>query len=64
MHACTCLVASEGECKSDVEDVEQSEAKTSERDQVAENMHVSTPLILSAVNLWETLPRSLGNWAG
>ena len=46
-----CVAASECECKSDVEDVEQSEAKTFGKNRIAENLHVSAQPTHSTVHV-------------
>ena len=47
----SCLAASECECKSDVEDVEQSEANTLGKNHIAENLHVSAQPTCSTVHV-------------
>ena len=47
----SCLAASECECKSDVEDVEQSEANTLGKNHIAENLHVSAQPTRSTVHV-------------
>ena len=46
-----CVAASECECKSDVEDVEQSEANTLGKNHIAENLHVSAQPTRSTVHV-------------